>query len=239
MNVILGGLQKTTLVDFPGRVACTVFTCGCNFRCGYCHNPELVNKSGNKLDIEEFFKFLKNRKEILDGVCVTGGEPTLHGDLVEFCGRIKKLGLEVKLDTNGTNPEMLRSLIGKRLIDMVAMDVKISWGKYGMIGAGEKMVDGVRDSLFEILSSGIEYELRTTVVPIMHSVSVLEKMARQIGEVAEKAGVNLGKVVWFWQEFKAGHCLDKKFNEVGKFGKNEAREMLMGARRVLSGTKWR
>lgn len=161
-----------------------------------------------------FLDSWKKRKKILDGVCITGGEPTLHSDLAEFCGRIKKLGLEIKLDTNGTNPEMLRSLIKKNLINMVAMDIKTSWEKYNVVGAGRAAVDKVRESLFEILNSGIEYELRTTVVPTIHTVSVLNKMAGQIGEVARKAGVDLDKVVWVWQKFEAGHCLDKKFNEV-------------------------
>lgn len=239
MKIVLGGLQKTTLVDFPGRVACTVFTYGCNFKCGFCHNPGLVNRKGDIFDNEEFFRFLKGRKRLLDGVCITGGEPMIHEGLEEFCGKIKELGLEIKLDTNGTNPEALRSLIKKKLIDMVAMDVKTSWDKYKVVGVGKKEVDKVKDSMSEILSSGVEYELRTTVVPTMHSVGILKRTAKQIEEVARSVGVDLDKVIWIWQRFEPGHCLEKKFNDVDKFDDNEEGKMLTGVKQVLAGTRWR
>ena len=129
----IGGLQKLTLLDFPGKVACTVFTVGCNFRCPFCHNAALVTHCGTTptMPKEEFFAFLKKRQGILDGVAITGGEPTLMSGLYDFIGKIKDMGYLVKLDTNGTNPEALDSLINNKMIDYAAMDIKNSLEKYG------------------------------------------------------------------------------------------------------------
>ena len=127
------GLQKMTLLDFPGKVACTVFLVGCDFRCQYCHNFELVDGTAAPImEDEEFFAFLEKRKGILDGVCVTGGEPCLRGDLPDFIRKIKSLGFKVKLDTNGNHPDMVKELLEEELIDYVAMDIKNSPEKYSM-----------------------------------------------------------------------------------------------------------
>ena len=125
------GLQKMTLLDFPGKIACTVFLGGCNFRCPFCHNSELfMGKPEKLMEDEDFFKFLKSRKGLLDGVCVSGGEPTLYKNLPEFLARIKELGFLVKLDTNGSRPEVVRELVEKNLVDYIAMDVKNSPAMY-------------------------------------------------------------------------------------------------------------
>ncbi len=131
--MIINGLQKLTLLDYPGRTACTIFTSGCNFRCPFCHNAPLVLTPAENPVIpeEEIFFFLNKRKGILDGVCITGGEPLLQNDIEKFTGKIKKLGYMVKLDTNGSNPERLASLIEKGIIDYVAMDIKNTKDKYG------------------------------------------------------------------------------------------------------------
>src|SRR3989339_39398 len=125
--MIIAGLQKTTLIDYPGKVACTVFLAGCNFRCPWCYSPELVLSEEirklSKISRKDFFKFLKSRKGLLDGVVICGGEPTINKDLPDFIKQIKKLGYLVKLDTNGSNPEILKKLIKQKLIDYVAMDV--------------------------------------------------------------------------------------------------------------------
>ena len=132
--MIIGGLQKHTLIDYPGKIAATIFTSGCNFRCPFCHNPELVlpeeiSKS-KELPLQEVFSFLKERKGFLDGVVICGGEPTIHNDLYDFCSEIKRIGFLIKLDTNGHNPEMLEKLIDKELIDYIAMDIKAHKEKY-------------------------------------------------------------------------------------------------------------
>ena len=165
----LGGLQKLTLLDFPGKTACTVFTVGCNFRCPFCHNASLVRGGVGELSEEEFFKFLKKRQGLLDGVCVTGGEPTLHSDLEEFIARIKALGYAVKLDTNGTNPDVLKSLVSKGLIDYVAMDIKNSRAKYlTTSGVTKDLLPMIEESVSYLLEDHIPYEFRTTVVSPLH-----------------------------------------------------------------------
>ena len=127
----ISGLQKLTLLDYPGKMACTVFTYGCNFRCPFCHNALLVTEENSDcIDEDEFFSFLKKRQGILDGVCISGGEPTLQKDLPEFISKIKALGYYVKLDTNGSSPLLLKKLIEEKLIDYVAMDIKNSPAKY-------------------------------------------------------------------------------------------------------------
>mgnify|MGYP000053041461 CR=1 FL=1 len=156
----LGGLQRTTLSDFPGRVACTVFTAGCNLRCPYCHNPELI-EGESSLPREEFFAFLDERSDVLDGVVISGGEPTTQPGLAAFLERIADKGLDVKLDTNGTRPEMLQSVLN--LIDYVAMDVKTRPDRYDELGTDGG--DAVERSARLVRESGIDHEFRTTFDP--------------------------------------------------------------------------
>ena len=165
------GLQKVTLLDFPGRVACTVFLAGCNFRCPFCHNASLVTHVDPSADIpgEEVLSFLEKRRVVLDGVCITGGEPLLAPDLDSFIREIKELGYEVKLDTNGSNAERLKSLVSSGLIDYVAMDVKNAPGKYGMtIGIDGYDLTNIFQSVDYLLSGAVPYEFRTTVVREFH-----------------------------------------------------------------------
>ncbi|MBR0368275.1 MAG: anaerobic ribonucleoside-triphosphate reductase activating protein [Clostridia bacterium] len=164
------GLQKMTLLDYPGRVACTVFLGGCDFRCPFCHNYELVDGSAPALmEDTELFAFLEKRKGLLDGVAVTGGEPCLRPDLPELLSRIKALGYAVKLDTNGAHPGLLRALIDQKLVDYVAMDIKNSPEKYART-AGLERIDlaPVRESVEMLLSGVVDYEFRTTVVDELH-----------------------------------------------------------------------
>jgi len=174
-----------TLIDYPGKIAATVFTAGCNFRCPFCHNPELVHgsqlivhsdKQNKKLE-REFFEFLKTRQGKLDGVCVTGGEPTLQPDLVEFISKIKKLGFAVKLDSNGTRPDVLRELFEKKLVDYVAMDIKSNLANYEKVCETKVDLERIKDSVELIRNSGIDYEFRTTVVPGLHKESDFEEIA--------------------------------------------------------------
>lgn len=179
------GLNKTTLLDYPGRVACTIFLGGCNFRCPFCHNKSIVLASSdadNTLQLytkEELFTFLKKRRNILTGVCITGGEPTINADLPDFIAEIKKLGYPVKLDTNGTNPQMLASLIDGKLIDYCAMDIKNRLEKYDTtvsFDASDVSYDiaDIQRSVALLLSqpcteeNGFSYEFRTTLVRELH-----------------------------------------------------------------------
>lgn len=165
------GLQKLTLLDYPGKVACTIFTAGCNFCCPFCHNASLVTHidTENDIPVEEVLAFLKKRQGFLEGVCVSGGEPLLQPDIEAFIKKIKALGYEVKLDTNGSNVELLKKLAEQKLIDYVAMDIKNTPEKYGeTIGIADYQLDLVMQSVEFLKSDVVEYEFRTTVVRQFH-----------------------------------------------------------------------
>lgn len=169
--MILKGLQKTTLLDFPEKLACTVFTGGCNMRCPFCHNASLVVSPNENSDIseKEFFDFLAKRKNILDGVCITGGEPLLQKDIEAFMKKIKDMGFALKLDTNGAFPDRLKSLIDKGLVDYVAMDIKNSKEKYSMTAGIDIDISKISESISLLLECNIPFEFRTTVVKELHS----------------------------------------------------------------------
>ncbi len=193
--MIIAGLQKLTLLDYPGKMAATLFTHGCNFRCPFCHNAPLVtDKLSGQISEEDFFSFLSSRKGILDAVCITGGEPTLHKDLPEFIGKIKAMGFLVKLDTNGTNPELLSSFIEKGLIDYVAVDIKNTPEKYDLTCGCRVDMDKIMSSIAILKASGIDYEFRTTVVKEFHTASDLESITRNI----------VGNSNYFLQQFTDG-----------------------------------
>lgn len=163
----IGGLQKTSLIDYPGKICTIVFTIGCNFRCPYCHNPELVDETADEISEQEFFTFLDKRANLLEAVTITGGEPTLHADLVSFIKRIKDYGLLIKLDSNGTNPEVLKELIDRKLVDYIAMDIKASLQKYERNIARPVDIDNVAKSIDLLINNRVDYEFRTTVVKSM------------------------------------------------------------------------
>lgn len=167
------GLQKTTLLDFPGHVAATIFLGGCNFRCPFCHNSELLGNDAKPLMLpEELFTFLKKRKTILEGVCITGGEPTLSGDLEEFIRDIRHMGYLVKLDTNGYKPDILKDLVRKKLLDYVAMDIKAGRENYSRVaGVPGIQIDNINESIRFLIHGEIPYEFRTTVVKELHTAN--------------------------------------------------------------------
>lgn len=165
-NVPVGGIQKLSLVDFPGRIAAALFTTGCNMRCGYCHNPELVlpERLAPSIPIEQIMTFLKSRIGRLEGVVVSGGEPTMHDDLPILCRMIKDLGFEVKLDSNGMRPDMIRQMIDDKVIDFVAMDIKGPLEKYQEIAARPIDLEAIQETIALLIDSGLEHEFRTTIV---------------------------------------------------------------------------
>lgn len=183
--MIIKGLQKITLLDFPGKVACTVFTAGCNFRCPFCHNASLVThtETAKTISEEEIFAYLSHRRGILDGVGITGGEPLLQKDIAEFCRKIHDLGLLVKLDTNGSFPERLRDLIDQGLVDYVAMDIKNCKEAYAETCGLRDMsaeLPKIEESIRLLMKSGIPYEFRTTVVRELHSKERIAQLAKEI-----------------------------------------------------------
>jgi len=178
----LHGLQKMTLLDFPGHVACTVFLGGCDFRCPFCHNFELIDGTAEPImDDTELFKFLESRKGLIDGVAITGGEPCLHRDLPELIRNIRKIGYPVKLDTNGYHPEMLKSILDEGLVEYVAMDIKNSEEKYDITcGIDGLDMNKIKESINILINSGIEYEFRTTVIKEFHEKDDFVKICEMI-----------------------------------------------------------
>jgi pyruvate formate lyase activating enzyme len=251
--MLIGGLQKTTLIDYPGVIACTVFMVGCNYRCPFCHNRDLVlsanfKKSGlREYSQNEILEFLDKRKQFLDGVCLTGGEPTLNPDLPEFISQIKQLGYKVKLDTNGSFPDRLQTLYDKRLLDYVAMDIKTAFSDYEK---AVKVTSGrfqvlVKKSIKLILQSGIPFEFRTTVVPGLHNAEIVSRMVKDLAGEIEKANQGnknsskVGEIKYFLQNFRPQNCLDSRFLKLKPFNKQELLVMLAAARQYLPLTKVR
>ena len=215
--MLIGGVQELTTLDFPGHLAAVVFAVGCNFRCGYCHNPQFVECQGETLTSipeEVFFKFLEKRKGRLEGVCVSGGEPTIQPDIVEFALKIKKAGFLVKLDTNGTKPLVLEKMIAEKAVDYFAMDIKTSPSRYGEIvavkpprgGLTATIMDEIKKSKEIIQNSGLPYEFRTTAVKGKHTREVFE----EIGEWLK------GAEAYFIQNFRNKKTLAEEYkNEEG------------------------
>jgi len=205
----IGGLQKVTLLDYPGKVAATIFTQGCNFRCGFCHNPELVEISAAAPSFteEEVLAYLAKRKGVLEGVCFTGGEPLLYkNDLLPFLTRIKQLGYAIKMDTNGTDPDLLQEMIEKGLIDYIAMDIKTSLDEYNKVTGVSADTNKIQESIALIMKSGLNYEFRTTVMPKFHSLETIAKIAKLIKEADN----------YYLQNFRNNKTLNKDFQyEVG------------------------
>ena len=185
----IGGINTLTLLDFPGKVAAIVFTAGCNFRCGYCHNVQFVEPSeiekisGHFIPEEKVFNFLDTRKGLLDGVVVSGGEPTIWPDLPDFITKIKEKRFLVKLDTNGTCPAMLEKLFYEKLVDYVAMDIKMPLGEYEVLAGANPPKEVLAKSVELIKNSGVDYEFRTTVIDEFHDEDVMKRIFDDIGDV--------------------------------------------------------
>jgi pyruvate formate lyase activating enzyme len=239
----IGGLQKLTLIDYPGRLAATVFLCGCNFRCPFCYSKELVLpekiKKQPRIPEKDFFDFLKERKGLLEGIVICGGEPTIHKDLPDFCEKIKKLGYLVKLDTNGSNPGMLKKLIneklakrnslssltslprsGSSLIDYVAMDIKAPKEKYSEAAGVKVNIKKIQESI-DILKKGkVDYEFRTTIAPPILEKEDILKIVQWI-RPAKK---------YYLQNFRAEKTIDPKFEKIKPY----PQEYLVEIQKIIS-----
>jgi len=213
--MIIGALQKFSLIDFPGRVCAIVFTRGCNFRCPYCHNPELVGPGPAGVAEEDLFAFLALRRGKLDAVTVTGGEPLLHSDLLPFLLKVKEAGFQVKLDTNGSFPDHLEECILSGAVDYIAMDIKAPLAKYPEAVRAQIDPDLIRKSIGIVMGSGIDYEFRTTVV---RSRMILEDILR-IGE--EIAGARK----YVLQRFIPSKTLDPLYMSETSFTENELQDL--------------
>ncbi|KKQ68806.1 MAG: anaerobic ribonucleoside-triphosphate reductase activating protein [Candidatus Nealsonbacteria bacterium RIFCSPLOWO2_12_FULL_39_31] len=235
--MIIGGLQKLTLIDFPDRLAATVFLAGCSFRCPWCYSSELVlpEKIGKHPTIseKEFFDFLKEKQGLLDGVVICGGEPTTDNNLPDFAKKIKEFGYAIKLDTNGTNPAMLENLIDKILVDYIAMDIKAPFAakfeilnpKFGISNyeraVGVKVdLEKIRKSVKIIKNSGIDYEFRSTVVPGIHTKEDIIQIAKDISPAKK----------YYLQNFRPEKTLDPKFEKIRPY----RREYLLEIQKAIS-----
>lgn len=208
MNIC--GFEKFSLVDYDNYVTCTIFTKGCNFTCPFCHNSSLVLPEyyAEKIPEDEVFDYLTARKKLVDAVCISGGEPTLQPDLIPFIEKVKGLGFLVKLDSNGTHPEIIKELIDKKLIDYVAMDIKNSLEKYALT-TGEKSVDlsKIQQSIKLLMTSGIKYEFRTTLINEYHTAQDIKNIAKLID----------GAEIYALQKFvDNGECISHGLTEVPK-----------------------
>lgn len=218
--MLIHGLQKLTLLDYPEHLAAVFFTGSCNFRCPFCQNSRLVLRPCAEpiIPAEELFSFLKKRKGVLTGVCITGGEPTLHSDLPEFVKKIKDLGYQVKLDTNGTNPSMIKHLCQEELLDYVAMDIKTSRPNYPLVsGCPGVSMEKLQESIDFLMNGTLEYEFRTTVVKGLHTSSDFEDISQWI----------TGAKRYFLQSYRDSEAvLQKDQLEMSAFSSKEMQEFL-------------
>ncbi|MGD8386947.1 MAG: anaerobic ribonucleoside-triphosphate reductase activating protein [Desulfobacteraceae bacterium] len=202
--MIFGGLQKHSLIDFPGKMSCVLFLCGCNFRCPYCHNPDLARgcpSCETRVSEGDVFAFLEQRRGLLDGVVVSGGEPTLAPDLPALCARLQNMGFSVKLDTNGSRPRVLHHLIEAGLVDYVAMDVKTDPLHYDLLAREHGTLSQILTSIQLILDSSVDYEFRTTCVRALVTESAIATIARMIQ----------GAKRYLLQRFRPEEVLDPSF----------------------------
>ena len=209
----VAGVQKVSMVDYPGYICATVFTQGCNFRCGFCHNSDLVEGDEDFGSSEkEVLEYFESRRTLLEGVCITGGEPTLWPDLPEFARQVKKTGLKLKLDTNGSNPRMIQDLLEEGLLDYIAMDVKTSFEKYIFFKTPQNMEKLLKESIQTIMNSKVDYEFRTTCVPGIVTEEDIYLIVKAIK----------GAKKYSLQQFRSHkNVLDKKFIDLKPYKKNE------------------
>ena len=210
-NFVVGGFLKSSLIDYPEKISAIVFTQGCNFRCSFCHNPELLNFHSTDFDTEEILKFLSTRKGKLDAVVITGGEPTLQKGLKEFIQEVKNMNFLVKLDTNGSDPDLLQNLIYENLIDYVAMDIKAPLEKYDFITCVNVDKEKIQKSIDILLKNKVDYEFRTTVVKELLAVEDFEKISDLIK----------GARRYYLQKFVVSKILDKNLENATTYSDEE------------------
>ena len=193
----ISGLQKMTLLDYPGKVACTVFLGGCNYRCPFCHNSELLDGGESVMSVKEFLAFLEKRRGLLDAVCVSGGEPTLQAGLPEFLEKIKSMGYLTKLDTNGSRPEVIKDLAAQGLLDYVAMDIKNCPAGYALTAGTAVKLENIEESIRFLTGGAVDYEFRTTVTAQHHDEEAILQMGQWAASLARGEKIKR----WFVQPF--------------------------------------
>jgi len=213
----IGGFQKTSLLDYPEEISAIIWTLGCNFNCPFCYNPDVVKKTAKIISEEEILSFLEKRKNVIDGLVITGGEPFLQKDIGSFCEKIKKIGYKIKIDTNGTYPEKLKELLDNKIVDYIAMDVKAPKGKYKKLAGVDVDISKIDESIQIIKNKAPDYEFRTTVVPGLISLKDVVEIAKWL-ENSKR---------FYLQQFKdnAFH-ISEKFDNVRPYDFTELNQML-------------
>jgi len=227
--MLLSGIQPFTLLDYPDKTACIVFTPGCNFRCGYCHNSEFVLPEKIKelkdawIPEDAFFNFLETRKNLLDGVVISGGEPTLMGDIIPFAKKIKERGFLVKVDTNGAASWVLEKLLQEHVVDYIAMDIKTSLENYPAVSGSCVLPTAIKKSVELIMGSGIAYEFRSTLLQELHDEKTVHEMAQLIR----------GARAWYLQPFRSAKTLDVAFQNHHALHKEAMEDIVMKYRDII------
>lgn len=246
----IGGYLKTSFIEWPGKISSVIFTSGCNFRCPFCHNRDLVDPSKmrglKKINEKSVLLDLKKRKKWIDGVVVTGGEPLIQPGLKAFLKKIKNLGFKTMIETNGSQPKELAKLLasGLKILDFLAMDYKTSFANYPMVVFPQScrrkknlpaIGRQIKKSIRLILKSGIDFELRTTIVPTIHSRTALIKMARDLKKLLtddRQSAIN-----WTLQSFRPKNCLEEKFNQLKPLSQEEIKDFLKPVKKIIPGAK--
>jgi len=213
MNI--GGFEKMSLIDYPGHMSAIIFTSGCNFRCPYCHNPELVEETAPLLEQKDIYEFLRTRVGRLEAVSITGGEPTMHADLPDMIRTIRAIGYRIILDSNGTHPDMLKELIDQKLVDYIAMDIKAPIGEYPRITGMPTNFDAIEKSIDLLMSSPIEYEFRTTIIKSLLSPADILQIAQRIK----------GARLYALQKFISKKILNPQFRSKTTYSDTEFEDM--------------
>lgn len=254
--MIIAGFIKTSLIEWPGKIASVIFVPGCNFKCPFCHNADLVDdkvERFTRIDEGRIYTDLENRKDWVEVVVVTGGEPTLQKDLPKFLKLLKEFKLLTMVHTNGTNPELIEELIKNRLVDYWAMDLKGNFEDYDKYTGiqkskvkGQKDKSKIKSSMELIVGSGVEFEFRTTVVPGLHDIKNLTKLAEEIQNVLanfssrqDRRGLKPAKTVqpkWFLQQFRPLNCLDKKYLKIKPYSMEELLKFQQELRKIIPQT---
>ena len=227
VHMKISGLQKLSLVDFDGHTATTIFTAGCNFACPFCHNSSLVIGNTEDINEQDIIDYLHKRQKLIDAVVISGGEPTLHSDLPLLIKKIKELGFLIKLDTNGTNTDMVKYLVENRLVDYIAMDIKNSIIKYPATTGKDINMTTIQNTINYIMNCGIDYEFRTTLVAEYHNIKDFENICQMIG----------GAKKYYLQKFvDSGECIQSGLHEVAK---SDAQSILEYVQKYIPNTKLR
>jgi pyruvate formate lyase activating enzyme len=231
--MLVAGYLKTSLIEWSGKICSVIFTPGCNFRCPFCHNPDLVNPDKIDKNIlkdeDEIVKDLGERKKWIDAVVITGGEPTLQNDLQDFLKRLKEMGFLTMIHTNGTRPEIIKELIANRLVDYICMDLKGDFENYSKFNGVKVDMGKIKESVKLISESGLELEFRTTVVPSLHDLPNLLKLAKQLQVIS-------GRPQWFLQQFQSVNCFDPKFKKLKPYSKEELETFQKELQKIIPNT---